>query len=97
MLSDMAFGWHSLLGRLRRSRDLTRIVSFVLLESEFEPLSDDALLERAHSAYEGAKPLGGIELLKGRTADSRVLRVENFFFAFHQGSAPLLSPSIREP
>ncbi|HWB33502.1 MAG TPA: hypothetical protein VG714_10030 [Acidobacteriaceae bacterium] len=97
ILADMAFGWNSLLGRLRGSRDLTQIVSFVFLESAFERLSDDALLERAHTAYGRAKPKGGIELLKNRTADSRVLRMENFFFAFHQAQQRYSRPPFESP
>ena len=91
IFTDMAFGWRSLLGRLSRSRKDTPAVSFVLLESRFQPLSDDFLLERASSAYESAKP-SRVELLEDRTAASRVLRIENFYFAFHQAQQQYSRP-----
>ncbi|MBB5344420.1 hypothetical protein [Tunturibacter empetritectus] len=93
----MAFGWRSLLGRLSGSRGDTPAVSFVLLESKFEPLPDYLLLDRAKSAYEKAQPKGGIELLEDRTDASRVLRVENFFFAFHQAQRQYSRPSFKNP
>ena len=87
----MAFGWRSLLGKLSGSRGNTPAVSFVLLESRFEPLPDDLLLDRAQSAYDSAKP-SGVEVLADRTDASRVVRVENFYFAFHQAQQPYSRP-----
>lgn len=93
ILANMAFGWRSLLDRLSGSRGNTPAVSFVLLESRFEPLPDDLLLDRAKSAYESAKP-SGVEVLTDRTATSRVLRVENFYFAIHQAQQQYSRPSF---
>ena len=88
----MAFRWSSLFERLRMPGGPKPNVSFVLLETEYQPLSDDILIQHAQTAYETAKPNGGIELLDSRTPASRVLRVENFFFAFHQAQQRYTGP-----
>lgn len=89
----MTSGLRSLLGRLIGSRDKPPPVSFVLLKSRFEPLPDDLLLKHAKSAYGGAKP-SRLELLEDRSAASRVLRLENFYFAFHQAQQQYSRPSF---
>lgn len=88
----MAFKWQSLLRRLGGNDDSMPAVSLVLLEREWQPISDETLLEYAHTVYRAAKPKGGIEILNKRTPESRVLRVENFFFAFHQAQHRYTGP-----
>ena len=76
----MSFSWREIFGR----RGDRPPVGFVFLQREWQPLSDDSLLQKANAAYGKALPANGVQLLAGRTTSSRILRVENLFIAFHQ-------------
>lgn len=93
----LALKWNSLIERIRGPQSPHSSVSFVFLESGWKPLTDEALLERAQAAYRAAAPKGGISILEKRTASSRVIKMESFFFAYHQARQTYARPLSEAP